>query len=310
MHSIIPGIFSLLLLEFSRTAFSMSCAAIVLFLIAAWAAKDDVARARGRDKIVALSNFCFALPLAVFGAEHLSAARFIMEAVPPYMPWRLFIAYFVGVALIAAALSIATKICVVWSGLLFGIMMTLFVAMIHLPGALQSHGDRFIWTIVFREMGFAAGGWLLAAKAMSGSGRGKSALMTVGRLLIGVVAIVFGVEFFRAEFFLHSTGVPGIPLQKPMPAWVPAGAFINYLTGAFLVVGGIVILLNRKTRMAATYLGAWILLLVIVIYGPILISSQFDPSTAVKVEGLNYFFDTLLYAGEILALASATSAHD
>ena len=91
-----------------------------------------------------------------------------------------------------------------------------------------------------------------------------------------------------------------------MPHWVPAGAFINYLTGAILVVTGTFILINRKTRAAATYLGACILLLVVVIYGPILVTSQLNPGTAVKVEGLNYFFDTLLFAGEILALASAT----
>jgi len=58
--------------------------------------------------------------------------------------------------------------------------------------------------------------------------------------------------------------------------------------------------------MAATYLGTWIVLLVVFIYGPIMIVSLADPSTAVKVEGIDYFFDTLLFAGAILALASAT----
>ena len=62
----------------------------------------------------------------------------------------------------------------------------------------------------------------------------------------------------------------------------------------------------RKTRAAATYLGTWIVLLVVFIYGPILFVSLADPSTAVKVEGIDYFFDTLLFAGAILALVSAT----
>ena len=31
------------------------------------------------------------------------------------------------------------------------------------------------------------------------------------------------------------------------------------------------------------------------------LASLADPSTAVKVEGLNYFFDTLLFGGTILA---------
>ena len=62
--------------------------------------------------------------------------------------------------------------------------------------------------------------------------------------------------------------------------------------------------------MAATYLGTWIVLLVVFIYGPMLIASFSNPNTDVKVEGINYFFDTLLFAGAILALASATPRTD
>jgi hypothetical protein len=96
-------------LEFSRTVVSMCSAGILLFLVALWAAKTDLARARGLDKIAALSNLCFAIPLAVFGALHLSGIGFVLPLVPKYMPWRLFWAYFVGAALLAASLSIATK---------------------------------------------------------------------------------------------------------------------------------------------------------------------------------------------------------
>ena len=291
------------LFEFSRTAASMCGAAVVLFLIAAWATKADVAQASGLDKVVVLSNLCFALPLAVFGAEHLSGARFIMLGVPPYMPWRLFWAYFVGFALLAASLSIATKIQVRWSGLLFGIMMFLFVAMLHLPRALASPGDRIPWTIVIREMSFAGGAWILAGNSMHGPG--KSKLVTVGRVLIAIAALFFGVEHF-----LHPAGCPGVPLEKLTPAWIPGRLLIGYLTGAILLVAGASILLAKRTRMAATYLGTWILLLVLFIYVPILIAQVSDSSTAVQVEGINYFADTLLFAGAILALASATPSTD
>jgi len=298
-------------LEFSRTAFSMSSAAILLFLIALWAAKTDIAQARGLDKVVVLSNMCFALPLAVFGAEHLSAANGIAQGVPSFIPWHLFWAYFVGFALLAASLSIATKIQVRWSGLLFGIMMFLFVAMMDIPGALANRGNRFGWTLLLRELAFGGGGWLLAATAMreksGGPGRGQAAstLITVGRVLVGMACVFYGVETF-----LHPLGMPGVPLEKLMSEWIPARHVIGYLTGAILVIAGAGILLNVKTRMAATYLGTWIVLLVVLVYGPILIASLADPSTAVKVEGLNYFFDTLLFAGTILALASATPRAD
>jgi hypothetical protein len=48
-------------------------------------------------------------------------------------------------------------------------------------------------------------------------------------------------------------------------------------------------------------------MLVAAIYGPILIVSLMDPSTGAKIEGINYFADTLLFAGAILGLASATT---
>jgi hypothetical protein len=292
--------------EFSRTVVSMCGASVLLFLLAAWAAKTDIAHARGLDKVVVLSNLCFALPLAVFGAEHFAAAKFIMLIVPSFVPWHLFWAYFVGFALLAASLSIATRIQVRWSGLLFGIMMFLFVAMMDIPGALAKPGNRFAWALLLRELAFGGGGWVLAGGAIrEQNGQGGSWLITVGRVLIGIAAVFYGVETF-----LHPLGMPGIPLEKLMSEWIPARPLIGYLTAAILVVAGAAILLARKTRLAATYLGTWIVLLVVLVYGPILIASLLDPSTDVKVEGLNYFFDTLLFGGAILAVASATPRSD
>jgi uncharacterized membrane protein len=286
-------------LAFSRTALSMSAAGVALLVIGLLAAKNDIAQARGIDKIVALTRLSFAIPLAVFGAEHLSGGKFLLNMVPSYMPWRLFWVYFVGFALIAASLSIATEIQVWWSGLLFGTMMFLFVAMLHIPGAVAGAG-RIAWTIVVREASFGGGGWVLAGIAMGGNRgmRGKS-LITAGRVLIAIAAIFFGVQHF-----LHPLGLPGVPLQKQMPTWIPARAIIDYLTGAFLIVAGVCFLLERKTRLVAMYLGAWIVLLVVVIYGPVLIGALADPRTDVNVEGLNYFADTLLFGGVILSLAA------
>jgi len=276
----------------------MSAAGLALLVIGLWAARNDIAQAHGLNRIVALTNLCFAIPLAVFGAEHFALGNSMIGLVPPYMPGRLSWIYIVGVALIIASLSIATKIQVRWSGLLFAIMMFLFVAMIHLPGAIKS-GDRIIWTIVIREMSFGGGGLVLAGIALGRlSGKGNGLIMT-GRVLIAIAAIFFGVQHF-----LHPLGVPGVPLAKEMPTWIPARAVIDYLTGAFLIVGGVCFLIARKTRVAATYLGIWILLLVVGYYGPMLIGALMDPSTGVKIEGLNYFADTLLFGATILSLAT------
>lgn len=302
MHLSIPV--ALLFFEFSRTALSTSIAGLVLLVVGSIEAKADVERVSGIEKVVVLSNLCFAAPLGVFAAEHFSAAQGISRFVPKFMPWPLFWTYLVGAALLAASLSIATKRQVFWSGLMFGVMMFLFVAMMDLPGTLGDIHNRISWTLMFRELSFGAGGWMLAAATLDAQhARGRSVLVTIGRVVIGVTAVFYGVEHF---FF--PINVPGVPLEKLMPLWIPVRPLISYVTGAILVVAGAGILLTKKVRMAAAYLGAWILLLVVCIYGPILIFSLLDPSTAVKVEGINYFFDTLLYAGTVLALASAAQS--
>jgi uncharacterized membrane protein len=288
-------------LETSSTAIAMCSAGIAVFVIGIWAAKNDIAQARGLDKIVALSNVCFGVPLAVFGALHLFGPQFVKDLVPRYMPGRMFWVYFVGCALIAAGLSIASKIGVRWSGLLVGIMMFMFVAMLYLPSGLRHLHARITWTIVFRESSFGGAAWILAAMAKEGW-RGKigSTLIMVGRIAIALAAIFFGIQHF-----LHPLGLPGVPLQKEMPAWVPGRVLIDYVTGAALLVTAASVLLNRKTRAVAACLGGWLLLMVLSIYGPVMIGALSQPPIGVQVEGINYFADTLLFTGVILALASA-----
>ncbi|MGA9355558.1 MAG: hypothetical protein WBV46_17840, partial [Terriglobales bacterium] len=213
-----------------------------------------------------------------------------------------FWAYFVGFALVSASLSIATKILMRWSGLLFGIMMFSFVAMMDIRGALAHPGNRFGWTYVLRELAFGAGGWLFAGIDMGV--RGKR-LITAGRVLVGMAAVFYGIENF-----LHPLNVPGVPLERLMPVWIPGKLLIGYVTAVILFVGGLGILLAKNTRMAATYLGTWLVLVVLFVYGPILISSLPDPDTGVRVDGINYFADTLLFAGAVLAVASATPRED
>ena len=87
------------------------------------------------------------------------------------------------------------------------------------------------------------------------------------------------------NIFCTRANVPGVPLEKLMPAWIPGRLLIGYLTGAILEVAGVGILLNKKTRMAATYLGTWMVLLVLFIYGPILIASLTDPAPGSRLGG-------------------------
>ena len=269
---------------------------IVVALIGIIAVRREVARATGIDKIVALGPVFMAVPLGVFGGEHMAGARFVAQMVPSYMPGRLFFAYFVGCALFAAALSLTLKRQGFLGGLLLGTMLFLFVCMLHIPGIVARPHDRIIWAVAFRDLSFAGGAWAFAgAQTEHWRSEGKHVLVTIGRILIACAAI-----FFAGEHFLHPEFAPGVPLPKLTPGWIPARVLIGYLTGVVLLITGAAILLGKKTRIAAAWLGAFMLLLVWGIYLPILISIP-----ANVPDGLNYFADTLMYAGAILLLAGA-----
>src|SRR5580692_7483006 len=136
---------------------------LVVFLIASFVAVGrEFWMARGLDKAYPLGRVSLAVPIAVFGAEHLTSPQTIAKLVPAWMPGKLFWTYFVGVALIATALSFIFRVAIRLSGTLLGIMFFCFVAMMDIPGAIAAPHNRFAWTLAARELAFSAGGILLA----------------------------------------------------------------------------------------------------------------------------------------------------
>ena len=256
-------------------------------VVAAW---REIQRGGGLDKADLPGRMTLAIPIAVFGAEHLSAAHELMNGVPRWMPWHLFWAYFVGVALIAAALSIIFRAWVRLSASLLSFMLFCFVAMIQVENVFADPHSRFTWTIVARDSAFSAGALILAAA----SGRRTPTVDRVAAVAFYWIAVVS--IFFGVENVLHAGCVPAVPLAKLVPRWIPLAHFWTLLTGILLVAGGAAMLVKKLARPAAAALGAWVLLLVLTIYLAIMISQP-------DVEGINYFADTMMFGG-ILFLAS------
>jgi uncharacterized membrane protein len=263
---------------------------ITILVIGLIIARKSFATARGLDKLIALGPAFFAASLAAFGAEHFSNVQGITEVVPPWMPVRIFWTCFVGLALISAGASIALKIQTRLSATLTGIMFACFVLMIHIPNVVANLHNRIVWAVAFRDLAFAGGAFALAAI-------GNKPLRIGARIFVGVPLL-----FFAFETFLHPRFAPGVPLAKLTPAWVPIGAFWGFLTGAALAFSGVALLVcwtDKWARVATASLGLLIVLLVIFLYLPIFFMA--DPSG--KLEGLNYVFDTLLFAGAVLLVA-------
>jgi uncharacterized membrane protein len=272
--------------------------AIVLALGLGTVMQGEFAHARGLDRIVALGPILVAVPMAVFGAEHFTFSAIVAGMVPSWIPGHQFWAIFVGVCLIGSALSIAARKYAGPSALLLGIMISLFVLLIHIPGIAGAPSTRLLWVVGLRDLAFAGGAFSVAAtQAEAWSPQARQRLVTIGRLFIAVP-----ITFLGVQQFLHPELAPGVPLAKLTPLWLPAHLLWAFLAGAVFVVAGLCLIINKEARLAATWLGLMLLLLVFAVYVPIVVTIPANIG-----DGLNYLADTLLLCGSVLALAGAAT---
>lgn len=258
-----------------------------LFLI-----RPRFAAASGAGRVLVLGPVFEAVALAIFAAEHFLAARDLSGIVPRWMPGALFWTYFVGAALLAAAISFIAGRYVRWSASLLAILFLIIVATVDLPNLPNHIHERLFWTLTVRETAFAGGAMVLAGSQWS---RGRSAgakLIVLGRLIVACTFI-----FYAIEHFLFPRFVPGVPLEKMTPAWVPAPTLLAYIVGMTLLATGVGLMIRRTRRNAAAIAGTMLLLLTAFFYVPILIT---EIRTPLALEGVNYVGDTFLFAATAL----------
>ncbi|HEV2577782.1 MAG TPA: hypothetical protein VGU25_11285 [Acidobacteriaceae bacterium] len=243
--------------------------------------------AAGVGKILVLGPVFEAVALGMFAAEHFTASRELMGIVPKWLPGPLFWTYFFGVALAAAAISLVVWRGVRWSSVGLVLFFWIIVLVVDLPGLSKEMHDRFFWILTVRETCFGA-----AALVLAGSVWGRAVLVRVGRVIVGVVMV-----FYAIEHFLHPRNVPGVPLEKMTPGWIPGAVAIAWIVGLVLLVCGVGMFARRTARVATAFAGAVLVLLVVFFYVPILLGEM---HTKLAVEGLNYVGDTLLFAATVL----------
>jgi uncharacterized membrane protein len=251
------------------------------------------AAASGPGKVLVLGPVFEAVALAIFAAEHFLSARNLMFLVPRWMPGGgLFWTYFVGAALLAAAVSFIAWRYVQWSASLLALLFLIIVVTIDLPALPKHIHERLFWTLTVREISFAGGAMVLAGSVWRRSKSTGTAFMVLGRSLVAGIFVFYAIEHFLFPLF-----VPGVPLEKMTPAWIPAPALISYFVGATLLTAGIGLMIPRAYRTAAAAAGTVLLLLTLFFYVPILITEIHTP---LAVEGVNYVGDTLLFAATAL----------
>ena len=282
------------------TAFWAYVCASLLFIVGFIKILRELPQEHGVDKIMPFGRLFFAIPLAVFGSEHFTITANIAELVPRWIPIHTFWVYLVGLGFLCAAVSIAVLVQARLAAALVGMTFLIFVFAMDMPAVVANPGNRFFWTLALRQLAFSGGALAFAMSPRSTRTRGQSSVRpstpraAVPRFFVGVPSVFYGVEHL-----LHPANVPGVPLNRLTPEWVPARIFVSYSVGVILIAAGVGLLLNRKTRLAATSLGLTILLTVLWVYLPMLVRAPTD------IVAQNFFFDTLLFGGAVLLLANA-----
>jgi uncharacterized membrane protein YphA (DoxX/SURF4 family) len=257
--------------------------------------RGDWADAKGLEKLILFGPLFYAAPVAAFGTEHYMIPGEISAMVPSWIPWHMFWTYLVGTGFILGGFSLVTKIQSRLAAGLYGFTFLVFVISMDIPGWLRDPHNRFSTALALRELSFSAGALALAGSlTKQWRERGTHFLATWARYCIAASML-----YYSFEQFLHADHVPGIPLELVTPTWIPIHTFWTYLVAAVYIPTGIMLLLGKKTRLAAALAGLAVFVVVLIVYVPIGVGER------ASLEGLNYLYDTLMFCGTVLLLAGA-----
>jgi len=253
------------------------------------------------ERFMSFGRLFFAVGLIAWGVQHLASGDFVTRVVPwwpLWIPGRMFWAYLVGVALIAAGAAIIFHTKARAAAVAFAVLAFLSFLLLHLPLAAQDGLLGGAWTSAGKAL-VMCGGALCVALSLDQTGRDSSSrlfasasvregLIMWGRLCLGAFMILCGIQHFIFVDFVVSL----------VPAWIPPGAvFWTYFAGVALISGGAGILVPRVTRLAAVLSGAMIFSWVFLVHVPLVWR---DPHNAGNVAAV---FEALAFSGVAFLLA-------
>lgn len=211
----------------------------------------------------------FGVPWLVFGVQHFIYADFVAGLVPAYFPARLFFAYFTGAAMFAAGVSLIVNVKARLAATLLGVMLLIFVLLIHVPKLANDLTVMMTWTRALQDVAIASAAFMFAGM-LSKQKTENGAVNLAAKLscyTFAVLLIVFGVQqFLNLDF-----------LTAKVAAYIPLRLFWVYVTGTAMVVTAVSIFIGKITRVAALALGIWILILNLLLHVYLLADSPYNP---------------------------------
>ncbi|MFZ3266694.1 MAG: hypothetical protein WA172_22005 [Terriglobales bacterium] len=111
---------------------------------------------------VFLGRILFGFSAVIFGIQHFMYAAFIASLITPWIPAKLFLAYFTGCVFIATGLAMLTNVKGSLGALWLGIMFLLWVLVLHGPLVLKALHNQAQWASLFVALGMSGSGFIIA----------------------------------------------------------------------------------------------------------------------------------------------------
>jgi uncharacterized membrane protein YphA (DoxX/SURF4 family) len=251
-------------------------------------------------KLRHFGRLCFAISIALFGAQYLLYGRFEggLPLVPPWTPGAPVLAYVLGLALILLALSIASLWKARQSAISLGSFLLLsffFLHCLHLSSIVHNGTDRTraFECLTLSAIGFSLAGILPNGRNSSASGIAANWPLTLGRSLFAISMVVFGAQHFMYAGFIATL----------IPAWIPVHLFWVYLTGTGMIVASFCIATGILASLASMSMGLMFLLWFLLLHSPRVAASPRNGDEWTSA------FVALAVSGGSFLLASTFSKH-
>jgi uncharacterized membrane protein YphA (DoxX/SURF4 family) len=113
-------------------------------------------------KLTTVGRILFAIPFALFGINHFLMLDYYLGMLTSFVPLGAYTIILTGIMMIAASISIITKVLVKFSTLLLAFLLFVFIITIHLPH-LFTDADKTITIIALLKDISLMGGSLMIA---------------------------------------------------------------------------------------------------------------------------------------------------
>jgi uncharacterized membrane protein len=209
-----------------------------------------------------LGRVLFGMGMLAFGVMNFAFAEPVkgIEPLPAWLPGQVGWTYATGVLLAMGGIAVIADFLRPRAAAIgLGILLFLWIALLHVPAVLANIHNGSIWTSAFECLAMCCTAWILADALRRPDHttpddhvRGLAELARYG---FGVSLPVFG-----ALHFIYWEYVASV-----IPGWIPGSpVFWAYFTGGAHVAAGLAILSGVAAQLATTLLGimfsSWVLI--------------------------------------------------